>query len=512
MPDPERSRKSNKRERRNRSLKLLGEVFTRIAGEQYYEALVEPGEKIQLERERDNQHDPWAIRIENRKFRQAGYVPRRISSWLAPLIDAGKVWVEGKAAPPYGAENKSVGTFILLELYLHRKGRRILRQDHDPEGAMEGLHQAVVAIWFEIDQWTDPEAVSALSDQLKVMDTEELLPETRMLLALFRHRAWVVRKQAREREIEVVRETLKRIRIGKAIFYHNLTLFPLISGNGGKPEYVLLKDAIEKEKAEVREVSESGSIPELLVENRADSPILIPEGEILIGAKQNRTVNVTILVAEKTEHVIPVSCVEQNRWSWKTETLNASHYATPGLRGGKIASSQASRRSTGRPLSDQAKVWEDIAMSISAAGADSKTGSITDALEAAKERTAKYRQKLVLPEESSGILFVIGDEVLGMDLFDSRRTLRKLWPRLSESYFFEAALKEKRKKALKSTAKEFIRGLPGIVQMAEKPSGYGRELEFSGQDYAGSGLWYNNRLCHLSAFRIRGGEQLSGRD
>jgi hypothetical protein len=143
-------------------------------------------------------------------------------------------------------------------------------------------------------------------------------------------------------------------------------------------------------------------------------------------------------------------------------------------------------------------------MSISAAGADSKTGSITDALEAAKERTAEYRQKLALPEESSGILFVIGDEVLGMDLFDSSRTLRNLWPRLSESYFFEAALKEKRKKALKSTAKEFIRGLPGIVQMAEKSSGYGRELEFSGEDYAGSGLWYNNRLCHLSAFRIRG--------
>ena len=90
-----------------------------------------------------------------------------------------------------------------------------------------------------------------------------------------------------------------------------------------------------------------------------------------------------------------------------------------------------------------------------------------------------------------------------MDLFDSPKTLRTIWPRLSESYFFEAAFAEKRKKTLKAVAAEFMKAIPGVIQFAEKPSGFGQELEFSGDDYAGSGLWYNGRLCHLSAFRVK---------
>jgi hypothetical protein len=90
-----------------------------------------------------------------------------------------------------------------------------------------------------------------------------------------------------------------------------------------------------------------------------------------------------------------------------------------------------------------------------------------------------------------------------MDLFDSPKTLRKIWPRLSEGYFFEAAVREKKSRTLKKTASEFIKTLPGIVQLSEKDSGAGRELELSGEGYAGSGLWYRGRLRHLSAFRVR---------
>ena len=501
MPASKKTKRAKRKKSRPTPTTFLGSVFTDIAGMQYYDAGVQPGDRVQLEREPRNKHDKNAIRVENKHFKQAGHVPRRISSWLAPLIDAGEIWVEGKVV-----ESATTGlpdrAFILIELYLHKKGRHILARDTDPSSELEAVHQAVLAIWREIDDWRNGDTVSALANRLRAFSAEDLLPKTRMLLALFKHRAWELRQQAGEQAIEEVRDYLRGIKLGKALFYHNLTIFPLMSKNGHTPDYLLLAEAIKKKKAEVREVSEAGSIPELLVENRAPQPVLIPEGEILIGAKQDRTVNITILIAASTEHVIPVSCVEQGRWARKSRTLAASRFATPSLRGRKISSSQAQRRMTGRAFSDQSQVWRDVADSIGTAGAHSETGTIQDAFEKAKARTRKYREKLVLPKGTAGVIITSGEDILGMDLFDSPKTLRAIWPRLSESYFFEAAFGEKRKKTLKKVAADFMKEIPEIIQYAEKPAGFGQELEFSDEAYAGSGLWYNGRLCHLSAFRV----------
>ena len=67
---------------------------------------------------------------------------------------------------------------------------------------------------------------------------------------------------------------------------------------------------------EVTEVSEEGAVLDLKVVNKSPGMVLILDGEELVGAKQNRIVNTTILIAEDTTMVIPVSCVEQGRWSY----------------------------------------------------------------------------------------------------------------------------------------------------------------------------------------------------
>ena len=57
-----------------------------------------------------------------------------------------------------------------------------------------------------------------------------------------------------------------------------------------------------------------GSVPELKVFNGLSQPVLLLDGEELIGAKQNRVLNLTIMVPADTEMMIPVSCVEAGRW------------------------------------------------------------------------------------------------------------------------------------------------------------------------------------------------------
>ena len=74
---------------------FLGEIETEIVGMQYHKAKVFPGEQINLEREAKNAHDRRAIRVENGQFEPVGYLPRNMASWLAPLIDQGKIHLDG---------------------------------------------------------------------------------------------------------------------------------------------------------------------------------------------------------------------------------------------------------------------------------------------------------------------------------------------------------------------------------------------------------------------------------
>jgi hypothetical protein len=57
------------------------------------------------------------------------------------------------------------------------------------------------------------------------------------------------------------------------------------------------------------EVDAAGSVPELLAPNPLDQHVLLYDGEELLGAKQNRILNVTVLAAAKSEARMLVSCV-----------------------------------------------------------------------------------------------------------------------------------------------------------------------------------------------------------
>ena len=65
-------------------------------------------------------------------------------------------------------------------------------------------------------------------------------------------------------------------------------------------------------------------MPELVAENPLAEDVLLDDGEELVGAKQSRILNVTLLVAAGSKPPIPVSCVEQGRWSRRSESFEAA--------------------------------------------------------------------------------------------------------------------------------------------------------------------------------------------
>jgi ARG and Rhodanese-Phosphatase-superfamily-associated Protein domain len=77
-------------------------------------------------------------------------------------------------------------------------------------------------------------------------------------------------------------------------------------------------------KFKVTEINDGGHVPELTVLNGLDADVLILDGEELVGAKQNRIVNTTLIIGRMREVVIPVSCVEQGRWHYRTKAFKSS--------------------------------------------------------------------------------------------------------------------------------------------------------------------------------------------
>jgi hypothetical protein len=116
--------------------------------------------------------------------------------------------------------------------------------------------------------------------------------------------------------MNIVSETLESLAIGQPSQFQNLSIFPLHGGHSGRRNYLTLSEAFADGLAEISEVSEDGSVPVLKFENSADRPVLILDGEELVGAKQDRIANVTILAPAETTIRVPVSCVEVGRWDY----------------------------------------------------------------------------------------------------------------------------------------------------------------------------------------------------
>jgi len=185
--------------------------------------------------------------------------------------------------------------------------------------------------------------------------------------------------------------------VGEAMHHRNLTVFPSFKGRDEPQRYVLLADAIEAGDAVVEEVDEGGQVPFLGVVNAGVTPILIPEGEILIGAKQNRTVNITVLVAAGVKFELPVSCVERGRWRYASRGFKAEGYAHPNLREKKLRSDQLNRRLAGVARSDQGEVWDEVGAHLAALAAPSPTDDVVEASRVSERRIEDYRTSIEVP-------------------------------------------------------------------------------------------------------------------
>lgn len=304
---------------------------------------------------------------------------------------------------------------------------------------------------------------------------------------------------------EIIKGQLEGLKFGEIQIHNHVAVIPTISTNGSGPDYWTLKEAMEHNLLTITEVSEGGHVPELKVSNKGDKPVLLLDGEELSGAKQNRVLNTTILLKEKSETTIPVSCTEHGRWSYSSSHFEESGYIMSAkLRGVKNASVCENLKAENSFMSDQGAVWHGIADQARANKVNAPTGAMRDTLEAKQEDLDSFLEHFPLVDRQNGLLVIVNGKVVGMDMVSKKEAFAALHPKLIKSYVMDALTEKpaKGKSASRGKADTFLTTILQCKENTFDSVGYGRDYRYEGKKIVGSALVHDRTVIHMAFFQI----------
>ena len=299
---------------------------------------------------------------------------------------------------------------------------------------------------------------------------------------------------------------LDQIQFAPASTFGNLTMIPLIWPADAEPAYVTLDEALPTGRFRVTEVSDSGHVPELRVTNDLDVPVLLLDGEELVGAKQNRVVNLTILVPAHAALTIPVSCVEAGRWHHVSTEFAGSERAL--FRQGRAHKMQQVTRALAAesvPRADQGDVWDRIHQRASALGARSETGAMHDIYEQHRHTVDEYVRAFPHVVGQTGAALAIDGRLAGVEFFDAARTMAALLPKIVSSYALDAVASRARdthRTSLADEVKAWLGPLAGEEPRVHPAVGLGEALRWERPGMTAAALSAFDRIVHFAAFPL----------
>lgn len=269
-------------------------------------------------------------------------------------------------------------------------------------------------------------------------------------------------------------------------------------------DYVTLDEALLQNLLEVTEVSSGGTVPALKVTNKSEHMVFLMAGEELVGGKQNRVLNASMLVPAKGEMPIPVTCVEAGRWGYKTSRFSSgassSHHNLRAMMNRQVTGSY---RAAGAPKSDQGAVWGEIARKMKSTGSQSSSGALHDFYEDYSKKFDEVIRTLPAREGCNGAVFAIHGKIAGADLFDKPVTLMKLWAKLIKSYAADALENPPENPAPVESKQvaDWLKSASSARQQWFDSPGVGKDVRIEDKQLAGATLVVDARPVHVELFR-----------
>jgi hypothetical protein len=280
-----------------------------------------------------------------------------------------------------------------------------------------------------------------------------------------------------------------------------ITLTPLFPSRDPVCGYVSLDEALAK-GLEITEVGHHGDVGELAVRNPLDRNVLLYDGEELVGAKQNRILNVSVLLEADSTARIPVSCVERGRWSWRDRLFrSAGHVAGPELRRHKAASLRTDALARGIAQED---VWESVDRKLAMLGVDSPTAANSDGFSSRGAEIHQLARGFALEAGQCGVIASVAGCGWCLDAVSRPQVFARLFEKLVAGYAYDA-IGAKGADAIGAKgatvgADEVFEALTGCTLRRGRSVALGEDVRIEGNGTIASGLAVDGELIQLSGY------------
>jgi len=301
------------------------------------------------------------------------------------------------------------------------------------------------------------------------------------------------------------------LHLGEPDIHGPLAVFPIF-GPATQLEYVSFAQAHAAGVA-VKEMEGRAQVNDLLVINPTDTPVLLFEGEEVLGAQQNRTFDTSVLVPARSQLQVPVSCVEAGRWDGGRATEHfqpAPQAAYPELRRLK---NQAVRQSVAmgqEARADQGAVWAEVAARGHSMAAPAPTGAMHDVFENSRSRLDEFCGAVRLHDGQIGALAAVGGELTVLDHVSRPDVFAVLHGPLVQGYALDALAAADGAAPSAEDANAFLQRIMTARLSEHDGIGMGRDVRFTAAGVGGAGLVAGEELVQLSAFAEDGEGPCSG--
>lgn len=274
--------------------------------------------------------------------------------------------------------------------------------------------------------------------------------------------------------------------------HKNMAIIPIRTPKNYKFDILTLKKGFQLGLAKVKECEKS-TVNTLIVENKSSVPLLLVDGEEIVGGDQNRIVNSTILIAAQRKMKIPVNCTEHGRWGYKHEFVHSDYMAD--LR---------TRRLKAHAIHDGRNVQQEVWRSIDNLEADQSFSSPTQAMTESYENKKADMNEIVKSFEiidgQTGVLIIVDGEIKGFEIFFSSEIYREYHEKILKSYLINTEINESVFTIDADAALELI---ISVIEsdFSQKPRiGLEKPYQFKNDEGIGEIYTYEDEMIHFSYF------------